>query len=100
MMSVPELMVASSMPRLVHDSAHHLYCSWSAWTPMRRRRAGIVSEIAILRERKLSAGTGPSRAFKPLGYRGLGGPPPDHPALRRVRVPVRDGGHGFGRAGD
>ena len=24
MMSVPELIVASSMPRLVHDSAHHL----------------------------------------------------------------------------
>ena len=29
MISVPELIVASSMPRLVHDSAHHLYESWS-----------------------------------------------------------------------
>jgi hypothetical protein len=37
MINVPELIVASSMPRLVHDSAHHLYdeCPW--WTPMRRR---------------------------------------------------------------
>src|SRR4051794_31334300 len=47
---------------------------------MRRRRAGIVSEIAILRERKLSAGTGPSRAFKPLGYRG--------PVARRPTIPL------------
>ena len=33
MISVPELIVARSMPRLVQDSAHHLYCSCSAWTP-------------------------------------------------------------------
>ena len=33
MMSVPELIVARSIPRLVQDSAHHLYCSCSAWTP-------------------------------------------------------------------
>src|SRR5947209_3444748 len=34
MIRVPELTVASSIPRLVHDSAHHLYEEWPAWTPI------------------------------------------------------------------
>src|SRR3954471_14523814 len=33
MINVPELIVAISIPRLVHERAHHLYCSSSAWTP-------------------------------------------------------------------
>jgi hypothetical protein len=36
---VPELIVASSIPRLVHESAHHLYESCCASTPIRRRGA-------------------------------------------------------------
>src|SRR4051812_19096117 len=46
MISVPELIVARSIPRLVHDKAHHLYCSCSAWTPILRRRA-VADSIAI-----------------------------------------------------
>jgi hypothetical protein len=35
--------VASSIPRLVHESAHHLYESCSALTPIRRALCGLFA---------------------------------------------------------
>ena len=47
MISVPELIVASSIPRLVHDSAHHLYESCPAWTPMRQARLVWTADMIL-----------------------------------------------------
>ncbi len=50
MISVPELIVASSIPRLVQDSAHHLYESCPAWTPNLRARVDVaVAADMVLR---------------------------------------------------
>src|ERR1700722_11737537 len=47
MISVPGLVAASSIPRLVQDSAHHLYCSWSALTPKRDVEVDVNVKITI-----------------------------------------------------
>jgi hypothetical protein len=46
MISVPEFVAASSIPRLVHDSAHHLY-SRSALALMRDLEADVNVKIRI-----------------------------------------------------
>src|SRR3954464_2417345 len=82
MISVPELIVASSMPRLVHGSAHHVWCSCSALTPGRMRAAAV--RVRVLTAVLVSAAIDNRKFTSTFGLRQPGEPRTELLEERRV----------------